>query len=147
MAKTNTVLKFESNNLNNGPIEEKSMVHVRAYPACTIFRSKAHNGRSIAIVAGSNGGNRGSERNTAEIWDFTQDGTSWQEIENLPESMAGAKMSTTAKGDNILLTYKKGIYTLAQSGSTYMWIKKSQELSISRTQHLQFTVPASLISC
>ena len=73
---TNTVLKYKTSNINENPIQVASMVHARYYHACTIFNSPAHNGRPVAIVAGSNGG---SEENTAEILDFTQEGSSWQE--------------------------------------------------------------------
>ena len=59
----------------------------------------------------------------------------------------GLRMSTTSKGDNVILTHKKSIYTLSISGSKYSWIKKDQELSISRLFHVQFLVPASMIEC
>jgi len=141
--KTNTVLQYKTGNINETPIQVASMVHARRDHACTIFNSPAHNGRPVAIVAGG-----GRSSNTAEILDFTQEGSSWQEIANLPTSMEfGPRMSPTADGDNVLLTYKHGIYTLSRSGSSYQWIKKPQELSIQRERHLQFTVPSSLISC
>ena len=69
-------MRFDSNNLNNGPIEVESMVYKRWHHGCTLFRSSAHYGRPVIIAAGSW---RGSGINTAEIWDFSQDGTSWQE--------------------------------------------------------------------
>merc|ERR1712062_508427 len=109
----NTVLKYKSSNINETPIQIASMVHARRAHACTIFNSPAHNGRPVAIVAGSYGG---SGMKTAEILDFTQEGSSWQEIGNLPlENMFGARMSPTADGDNVLLTYERGIYTLSRS--------------------------------
>ena len=73
---TNTVLKYKTSNINETPIQIASMVHVRKWHACTIFNSPAHNGRPVAIVAGSYAY---SGLNTAEIWDFTQEGSSWQE--------------------------------------------------------------------
>ena len=54
----------------------QSMVHERYWHACTIFKSPLHDGRSIAIVAGSW---EGSGSKKAEVLDFTQDGASWQE--------------------------------------------------------------------
>ena len=72
---TATVLKFNSSNLNNVPVQMQSMVHKRSNHACTIFKSPLHDGRSIAVVAGG----WGSGPNKADVLDFTQDGASWQE--------------------------------------------------------------------
>ena len=72
---TATVLKYNSSNLNNDPIQMQSMVYKRYGHACTVFKSPLHDGRSIAIVAGGSG----SGSNKAEVLDFTQDGASWQE--------------------------------------------------------------------
>ena len=52
------------------------MLYSRDYHACTLFKSALHDERPIIIVAGSNDG---SGEKTAEVWDFTQEGTSWQE--------------------------------------------------------------------
>jgi len=142
--RTNTVMRFDSNNLNNGPTYAKSMVYERSSFACTIFKSSAHNGRPVVIAAGSYG-ESGADK--AEIWDFNQKGTTWQEIGNLPEEMYAAKMTPTAKGDNVLLTFKKSMYTLSRSGSSFQWIKKEEDLSIDREGHLQFLVPSYLIPC
>ena len=60
--------------------------------------------------------------------------------------MYGPRMSPTPAGDNVLLTYENKIYTLSISGSSYVWLEKPQQLSISRQYHLQLTLPASLIS-
>ena len=49
-----------------------SMIHERVSPACSIFRSPAHNGRPIAITAG------GYSSNTAEVLDYTVSGKSWE---------------------------------------------------------------------
>ena len=72
--KTATVLRFDSNDLSSIPFEVESMVHPRYSHACTMFRSLAHEGRHVVIVAGGYGG-----LDKAEIWDFSQEGTSWQE--------------------------------------------------------------------
>ena len=72
---TASVLKFDLSNLkNNDPVEVKSMVNARFYHACTTFKSGLHDGRTIMVVAGD----YGSGDKSAEIWDFTQEGTSWQ---------------------------------------------------------------------
>ena len=72
---TRTVLKYKSSNINENPMEME-MVHARYQHACTIFNSPAHNGRPVAIVAG---GRPLSATKTAEILDFTQEGSTWQE--------------------------------------------------------------------
>ena len=73
--RTATVLKFNSNSLNNYPVQVQSMVYERSSVACSVFKSLLHDGRSIAIVAGGSG----SGSNKAEVLDFTQDDASWQE--------------------------------------------------------------------
>ena len=73
---TDTVLKYDSNNLNNDPIQMEPMLTIRSRHACTIFNSALHDGRPILIVASGIGS---SIDNTAEILDFLKEGTSWQE--------------------------------------------------------------------
>ena len=75
IGRTASVLKFDSSNLNSNPMEVESMVHGRSLHACTTFNSKLHDSRTVMIVAG---GDDGSGDNSAEIWDFTQEGTSWE---------------------------------------------------------------------
>ena len=65
---------YQMSNIVKGHINVASMKYPRIMHACTIFQDPVHNGRPIAIVAGSEGG---SESYTAEIWDFTVEGTSW----------------------------------------------------------------------
>ena len=67
--------KFNSSNINNKPLEGEPMVHARNMHACSTFSSALHDGRPIIIVAGSW---TGSGPKTAEILDFTKEGTSWQ---------------------------------------------------------------------
>ena len=74
---TATVLKFDSNNLNKDPMQVESMLNGRYSHACTIFNSALHDGRPLAIVAG--GSPSGYVSKKAEIWDFTKEGTSWQQ--------------------------------------------------------------------
>ena len=68
-------------------------------------------------------------------------------MEDIPLTDDGARMSPTASGDNVILTFKKSIYTLEASGSAYQWLKKTQKLSISLKDHIQLTVPSALINC
>ena len=58
-------------------MELESMIHERDHHACTIFKSALHDERPIIIVAGSWSGS--GSTNTAEVLDFSQEGTSWQE--------------------------------------------------------------------
>ena len=74
---TATVLKFDSNDLNKAPVQVESMLNGRYSHACTIFNSALHDDRAIAIVAGGYGPSSGTKK--AEIWDFTKEGTSWQQ--------------------------------------------------------------------
>ena len=53
------------------------MIHIRSSHACTIFKSALHDERPIIIVAGS--WDLSGSTVTAEVLDFTQEGTSWQE--------------------------------------------------------------------
>ena len=81
IGRTASVLKFDSSNLNDDPVEVESMVHGRHYHACTTFKSGLHDGRTIMIVAGGYDGTGRSDKTiyySAEIWDFTQEGTSWE---------------------------------------------------------------------
>ena len=73
---TATVLKFDSDDLNKAPVQVESMLNERSSHACTIFNSALHDGRPLAIVAG---GYDATPLNKAEIWDFTKEGTSWQQ--------------------------------------------------------------------
>ena len=72
--RTASVLVYDVDNLYGAPIET-SMFDARSRHACTIFQSELHGGRPVAIVAGG----WGSVKNKAEIWDYTQKGTSWVE--------------------------------------------------------------------
>ena len=76
---TATVLKFDANDLNKAPEQVESMLNGRSIHACTIFNSVLHDGRPLAIVAGGYDGSTGTHLNKAEIWDFTKEGTSWQQ--------------------------------------------------------------------
>ena len=56
-------------------------------------------------------------------------------------------MSPTPDGENVLLTYNVMIYTLTITGSSFQWKTLSWCISLQRSSHVQFLVPASLISC
>ena len=71
---TASVLVYDVDDLYGDPIET-SMVNSREDHACTIFQSVLHQGRPVAIVAG--GYLYPNVLTTAELWDFTQEGTSW----------------------------------------------------------------------
>ena len=70
---TASVLVYDADDLYGAPIET-SMINARTHHACTIFQSQLHNRRPVAIVAG---GYPKWVQKKAEIWDFTQEGTSW----------------------------------------------------------------------
>ena len=72
--RTSSVLHYQTNKIYNGPIYETLMRYKRSIHACTIFKSPLHDKRPVAIVAGGYGSPK-----TAEILDFTQDGSTWQE--------------------------------------------------------------------
>ena len=71
---SSSVLHYQTNKIYNGPIYETLMRYKRSIHACTIFKSPLHDKRPVAIVAGGYGSPK-----TAEILDFTQDGSTWQE--------------------------------------------------------------------
>ena len=76
---TDTVLMYNSSNLNNEPLEMKSMLHKRDRHACTIFKSGLHDGQPMIIIAGG----RGSGSQTAEVLDFTKEEANWQESNDI----------------------------------------------------------------
>ena len=71
---TSSVLHYQTNKIYNGPIYKTLMRYGRMFHACTIFKSPLHDKRPVAIVAGGC-----CSPKTAEILDFTQDGSTWQE--------------------------------------------------------------------
>ena len=70
---TNSVLLFDSAD-GFSHKEGPSMNDERANHACSTMVSPAHQGRTVAVVAGSYYGGQDS----AEILDFTMPGSSWQ---------------------------------------------------------------------
>ena len=72
-----SVFIFDSSNdfsHEDGP----SLIKKRYYQACSTMVSPAHEGRTVAVVAG---GGDGSD--TAEILDYTMSGSTWQLSEYL----------------------------------------------------------------
>ena len=74
--KSTSVLMYQMSNVLKGHVDVASLKYSRNMHACTIFGSSAHNGRPVAIAAGSEGG---PGEKTAEVWDITMDGSSWEE--------------------------------------------------------------------
>ena len=72
MGDGSSVLKYQTYDIDIGPVNMPSMVHERGFHACTIFESPLHNGRPVAIAAG------GWKSKTAEVLDYTVTGTSWE---------------------------------------------------------------------
>ena len=68
-------------------------------------------------------------------------------VGDVPLTYYGPRMSPTASGDNVILTFENSIYTLEATNSTYQWMKKKEQLSISRRHHVQLTVPSTLTNC
>ena len=69
-------------------------------------------------------------------------------VERLPRKMElGPKMTPTPDRMNVLLIHLKYIFTLKQSGSSYIWELMPKQLSNKRTYHLQFLVEDSSINC
>ena len=68
-------MQYDINDINSEPTLVASMIYSRESHACTIFYSPAHDERSVVIVAGGSG----NSENTAEIWDYTNEGSTWKE--------------------------------------------------------------------
>ena len=113
--RTDTVLKYNSSNLNNEPLEMYSMLHERGYHACTIFKSGLHDGRPVIIAVGSFAG---SGSKTAEVLDFTKEGATWQESNDIFTLLCFSKLGDECIRisytliDTILLLLAKGYKSL-----------------------------------
>ena len=62
----------------------------------------------------------------------------------------GPKITTTAKGDGLIMTYRKSIYRFKCVSSDSCFFEKDEfkddeELKIDRLLHVLLTVPASLV--
>ena len=58
----------------------------------------------------------------------------------------GARITTTADGKGLLMTYQNGVYGFhCTSANECHWKKKDTKLQISRTSHIFMTVPSSLV--
>ena len=55
------------------------------------------------------------------------------------------RIATTAKGDGLIMTYEKSIYSFKCVSSDSCFFQKDGDLKINRTWHILLTVPASLV--
>ena len=67
--------------------------------------------------------------------------------QKLPVEMRyGSRMTTTATGDGLLMTYEKGMYRFKCTSSDSCFFEKyDNELEISREWHILLSVPATLV--
>jgi len=144
--------------LTNGP----NMLKTRAGHACGIFHSHAHSGRAVIVTAGGFGdetstgkpivaagsGSYGTGPNNCEFWDFTVQGSTWQLCsQDLPTRMFGSRMTPTADGKGLLLSYLNSVYSfVCQSETSCMFAPTEIQLQIERKNHLMLQVPSSLLS-
>merc|ERR1712179_297807 len=82
-----------------------------------------------------------------EFLDYTKHGSNWQLCsKDLPVKMMGPRITTTAKGDDLITTFEKSIYRFyCVSSNSCFFVNDGNELKISRRQHLLLTVPAALV--
>jgi len=144
--------------LTNGP----NMLRTRSNHACGIFHSHAHSGRAVIVTAGGFGdetstgkpivaagsGSYGTGPNNCEFWDFTVQGSTWQLCsQDLPTRMFGSRMTPTADGKGLLLSYLNSVYSfVCQSETSCMFAPTEIQLQIERKNHLMLQVPSSLLS-
>ena len=65
----------------------------------------------------------------------------------LPKAMGYPRMSPTLDGKSVILTQGKNIYRLnCQKGCQCTWETLPNELQISRTYHIQLTVPKKALN-
>ena len=65
---------------------------------------------------------------------------------DLPDPLRGPAMTTTAKGDGLIMTNRKGIYRFkCVSSESCFFEKDDNELHINRIYHHLLTVPTSLV--
>ena len=66
--------------------------------------------------------------------------------QDLPDTLYYAKMTTTGKGDGLIMTYNKGIYRFkCVSSESCFFEKDDNELKIERRKHILLTVPQTLM--
>ena len=66
--------------------------------------------------------------------------------QDLPDPLRGPAMTTTAKGDGLIMTNRKGIYRFkCVSSESCFFEKDDNELHIDRIYHHLLTVPTSLV--
>merc|ERR1712008_257408 len=123
--------------------EGPPMNHARSGYSCSTMESAAHEGRTVAVVAGG----LGDGPDSAEILGFNIPGSAWELTAKLPKRIDdGPRMSPSPDSSSVFLTYKEDIFTLkCQKGQQCTWQTLPNKLQISRRYHLQFTVPAKTI--
>ena len=58
----------------------------------------------------------------------------------------GSRMTTTATGDGLIMTYNKGIFRFkCVSSDSCFFEKDDNELQVKRNNHVLLTVPSSLV--
>merc|ERR1711956_155301 len=81
--------------------EGPPMNHARSIFSCSTMQSPAHEGRTVAVVAGG----LGDGPDSAEILDFNIPGSAWELTAKLPKRMReGPKMSPSPDGSSVFLT-------------------------------------------
>jgi len=127
---------------------ETDMLKRRAHHSCGIFQSHAHSGRAVIVTAGSYPYYGATGSNNCEFWDFTVPGTTWQLCsQDLPTGMYEPRMTPTADGKGLLLSFEHSIYSFICQSETSCWFTTTDiQLKIRRRSHLMFTVPTSLLS-
>ena len=77
---------------------------------------------------------------TAKVFAFLFSG------QDLPVSMYEPRMTTTGKGDGLIMTYNKGIYRFKCVSSESCFFEKDDvDLKIERREHILLSVPKSLM--
>ena len=66
--------------------------------------------------------------------------------QDLPDPLRGPAMTTTAKGDGLIMTNRKGIYRFkCVSSESCFFEKDDNQLKVHRSGHGLLTVPATLV--
>ena len=64
----------------------------------------------------------------------------------LPVEMNGPRITTTGKGDGLIMTHNKAIYQfICDSKNSCYFVKEDNELQIGRQNHVFLSVPTSLV--
>merc|ERR1712241_380820 len=87
-----------------------SLTHDRNDAGCAVFKSPAHNLRPVVLAVGGDG------QATAEVLDFTQPNSKWEEIPSLPTKHTtyfwGARAITSPSGQGVIVQMYEHLYQL-----------------------------------